>query len=218
MKITIVKNAYVKASTQDSKLREFLKINEGKSFEVETRWLFDNQYNVDGFRIYDSMIESIEDDARVDLVGVKYCRYCGNVLHKDETQCNNNEKCKEYKPYERYSKEKTFFLVHPNNIETIDFRELSDCRLKKDNNSDYQVKYDNGRYDYISSYPELGYYRINYRNSCINFKYDFKTGYYWISNGIGYKRVKNLSSEIVSFVRVNKIDKVMKLIGDILKE
>ena len=45
--------------------KNYLEENRGKWVEIDTNYLFENQYNtVDGFRIYDDHIERIEDDVR----------------------------------------------------------------------------------------------------------------------------------------------------------
>lgn len=52
-----------------SKLREYVKQNANKWVEIDTKFLFSDQYNTtDGYRIYDTMINAIKNDARV---GVK---------------------------------------------------------------------------------------------------------------------------------------------------
>jgi hypothetical protein len=59
---------YVYASSTYGKggLREFLKENVGKFIEIDTSHLFNNQYNTtNGYRIYDTMIDAIKNDARV---------------------------------------------------------------------------------------------------------------------------------------------------------
>lgn len=62
MKIRVKKNAYVYAS--DTETRMFLNLNEGIYVDVDTKYMFDNQYNVDGFRLYDTMIDGIIEDVR----------------------------------------------------------------------------------------------------------------------------------------------------------
>ena len=62
MQVKIIKSAYVHST--NSKLKDFLKKNEGKFLKVDTQYLFDNQYNVQGFRITDDMIQEIKGDKR----------------------------------------------------------------------------------------------------------------------------------------------------------
>jgi hypothetical protein len=55
--------AYIYAST--GIMRKYLQDNVNKWVEIDTSYLFNNQYNTtDGFRIYDSMINAIKNDAR----------------------------------------------------------------------------------------------------------------------------------------------------------
>ena len=49
-------------------------------------------------------------------------------------------------------------------------------------------------------------------------KYDFNLNVYWIANGIGYTKHKDLSSIIESKDRVKRINDTMQLIGKILNE
>jgi len=66
MYVRIWKNAYIWAgSFNSSKLREYLKTNVGKWIEIDTKFLFNNQYNtIDGYRLYDAHIDSVKNDAR----------------------------------------------------------------------------------------------------------------------------------------------------------
>jgi hypothetical protein len=64
MYVLINEFAYIYAN--NGKLREYLKNNTNNWIEIDTNFLFDDQYNtIDGFRIYDTMISSIKNDARV---------------------------------------------------------------------------------------------------------------------------------------------------------
>jgi hypothetical protein len=65
---------YVYASNitygRGNSLRDFLKENSGKWIEIDTKHLFNNQYNTEsGYRIYDTMIDAIKNDARKKGVG-----------------------------------------------------------------------------------------------------------------------------------------------------
>lgn len=62
MQVKIIKSAYV--HTRNNDFRDFLKKNEGKFVKVDTKYLFDNQYNVKGFRVTDDMISEIKGDKR----------------------------------------------------------------------------------------------------------------------------------------------------------
>jgi hypothetical protein len=62
--------AYIYAGNSGSnKLGQYLKDNKNKWIEIDTNFLFDDQYNTtSGYRIYDTMISAIKNDARI---GVK---------------------------------------------------------------------------------------------------------------------------------------------------
>lgn len=66
MYVRIWKNAYIWAgSFNSSKLSQFLKNSVGKWIEVDTKFLFNNQYNtIDGYRLYDAHIDAVKNDAR----------------------------------------------------------------------------------------------------------------------------------------------------------
>ena len=47
--------------------KKWIEENKGKWVDIDTNYLFDNQYNtVSGFRIYDTYIDRIKDDVRTD--------------------------------------------------------------------------------------------------------------------------------------------------------
>jgi len=65
-RISPVGYVYASSSYGKSGLREFLKENVGKFIEIDTSYLFNNQYNTtNGYRIYDTMIDAIKNDARI---------------------------------------------------------------------------------------------------------------------------------------------------------
>jgi len=65
-RISPVGYVYANSSYGKSGLREFLKENVGKFIEIDTTHLFNNQYNTaNGYRIYDTMIDAIKNDARI---------------------------------------------------------------------------------------------------------------------------------------------------------
>ena len=60
--------AYIYASASGGKLKEYLTSKVNQWVEIDTNYLFDDQYNtVDGFRIYDTMISAIKNDARIGI-------------------------------------------------------------------------------------------------------------------------------------------------------
>ena len=72
---------------------EQLKCVEGKKLEVETKWLFDNQYNTgpidgvseNGLRVMDADVEYTILDVRPDLL---FCDWCHNNSPRGATSCN----------------------------------------------------------------------------------------------------------------------------------
>jgi hypothetical protein len=64
-RISPVGYVYASSSYGKSGLQQFLKENVGKFIEIDTSHLFNNQYNTtNGYRIYDTMIDAIKNDAR----------------------------------------------------------------------------------------------------------------------------------------------------------
>ena len=65
-------------------------LKNGKTVEIDTSFLFENQYNtMDGARIFDAQIARIYDDARV---GMGKCRYCGKLLKRGEEEAHFAER------------------------------------------------------------------------------------------------------------------------------
>lgn len=83
-------------SKAEQALHTFLVANRGKWLEVETEHLFDNQYNVEGFRLYDTHITEIEGDLRKESTfktwgGVKPTNFFEQLEgYKNEVQFKNN--------------------------------------------------------------------------------------------------------------------------------
>ena len=188
MEIKIKKNAYV--FTNSSEFKSWLKANEGQYVKVETDHLFNNQYNTEKYRIYDSMIESVKNDARQ---GKGKCKYCGTMLDtsKGQFQCTKYTmdnpsiigshmpvKCSDY-DIEWFTPENTYFLKYPDGIKQAQHEVLS-CH---DNN----IKC--GTY-YLENFPSVDYFRIYNGHKTINFKYDGNM--FYIQNGIGYKQTNHL--------------------------
>lgn len=192
----------------NSELREYLNKNAGKWVEVETDYLFHNQYNIEKFRIYDSMVEAVKNDKRI---GLGKCNYCGKIVKTGET-CNTypnekqmtyegkEQKCSDY-GIEWFTADNTFFLKYPNGLKHKAKRVLSihdDCKRF-------------GSY-YLESYPELGYYRLYNCRQTINFKY--KDGLFFVSNGIGFNQKSKLPipHEVFKklFLHLNQTKAVLK--------
>jgi hypothetical protein len=177
MKIKIKKNAYVFAgSYQSGGMRDFLKENEGKWLEVETACLFDNQYNTATYRIYDSMVEEIKDDVRHLF---KKCKYCGSMVEKTEPDCSKHEDCSKYGMH-HFTPENTYFLKYPAGVKMVQHEQILS----------YQPSCPKFGTYYLENFPSLDYMRLYNCRKTINFKYDGE--FFYIHNGIGYKKAKRL--------------------------
>lgn len=179
MEILIKKNAYIYASSNTA--REWFKANESKWIEVETDYLFDNQYNTADIRVLDSQVEAVKDDARI---GKGKCKYCGTMLNDGET-CTKyltanqfEDKCADYGIF-WFKPNNTYFLRYPNGIKNIPVEKV---QLHSQKFGTY--------YFYTDMIDSLGYYRLSNARQTINFKYDGNT--FEIHNGIGYKSAKTL--------------------------
>ncbi len=65
-------------------------LKSGKWAEIDTRYLFHNQYNtIEGKRIFDSEILRVVDDVRG---GYGRCRYCGAMIRRGEEEKHFNER------------------------------------------------------------------------------------------------------------------------------
>lgn len=168
MKIKIKEDAYVYADMFDNKTRDFLKENAGKFVTVDTSYVFDDQYNVGEYRIFDSMITEVVDDVRVNL---SKCNYCGKLLPKGET-CNRRDECASY-GMEDLSE--SFFVKYPKGIPTFDIKPTKVGYYKLE-----RARFDDSIYLLNSA-------RYHYR-----FTYDPETDLFYTANGIGYRKFKSL--------------------------
>lgn len=185
MFVRIKHNAYVNADMSANKMRSWLKANEGNLIEIETDYLFDNQYNtvsfVDadgqlncGYRLYDTMISEVINDARK---GMGKCNYCGKMLHAGETCTKYVKECLEH-GIKWFTPENTFFLKYPQGVKMI----------KKEILSIHEPCIKIGTY-YFEAFPSLDYYRIYNGKQTINFKY--ADGFFYVKS-IGWNRTKHL--------------------------
>lgn len=176
MEIRIKKNAYIFAGHQGKSYEfiEWLQNNEGTWIKVETEHLFTNQYNTDEFRIYDSMIDAVNNDARI---GKGKCAYCGTIVNTGNV-CSKHPECINY-GIKWFTTKNTYFLAYPTSDKQPE-RELLSI-------SENAIKI--GTY-YLENYPSLDYYRIYNCRKTINFKY--VNDEFWINNGIGYNKTKFL--------------------------
>lgn len=65
MQIKLV-DTYISTLHAKQEYKDFIAQNRGKWLDVDTEYVFDNQYNVGGFRIYDVHIQAVKDDIRTD--------------------------------------------------------------------------------------------------------------------------------------------------------
>ena len=88
----------------NEKWYEILKKIDGKTLEVETKYLFKDQFNTvpikdvseQGLRIMGNMVDEVMDDVRIDK---KKCCYCGTVtenINKKCPKCNKSEYFEEW--------------------------------------------------------------------------------------------------------------------------
>lgn len=183
MKVKIKKSAYVHTSNitrenpEKMSLRKYLLKTEGTWVEIDTDYLFDNQYNTkSGYRISDNMIDAIEDDARVinNKYGIGYCGYCGQKT--TEHQPCHPEYFKSYKIFPHAKK-----LPVLNGVIKDDYNNLIDW--KKQNifiDKHCTVKNINNHY-----------WRASTGRASIEFVLDEDLNF-WIHNGIGYKKENSL--------------------------
>lgn len=182
MFIRIKKNAYV--WSDNSKMRTFLKENEGELLQVETQHLFNDQYNAEGFRLYDTHISEVINDARI---GKGKCKYCGKMYNEGEI-CLNNGLCPQY-GIEWFTEDNTFFIKYPKGLPTPE---------EKISERDSKI----GSY-YLESYPSLDYLRIRNSRKTINFKYDGK--FFYVNNGIGWRQKKTLDIPVSAMTKLKKV-------------
>ena len=175
MKIKLKKNAYVWGNNS-TKMRDYLKENEGKWLEVETAHLFNNQYNTAEYRIYDSMIEEIKDDVRHLF---KKCNYCGAMIEKTQPDCSKHEDCSNYGMM-HFTPDNTYFLKYPAGVKMQSHEEIISTFPKGRKFGTYS----------FDNFPTLDYMRLSNCRKTINFKYDGE--FFYINNGIGYKKAKRL--------------------------
>lgn len=218
-KMTItLKTGYISAG-RDAEFKKFIDANKGKTFEVDTKHLFKNQYNLLNlpYRIFDTHIQKVTNDKRFNR---NYCHYCGKQWDriKDVKPCACDDKY-----IHTLDDAKTNFFINERAVEILnnvysldDLREqLEDVKYIK-----YSPRFKNeiliNNYE-LTSYPGdcLGYYRIRNSRKCINFLYDDIEKVYYINNGIGYKKVKCLD---IPAVIQNKLNKIMGAIFSAAKK
>ena len=122
--------------------KKWIEDNKWKYVDIDTEYIFDNQYNtVDGFRIFDAMIEKIVDDVRTDK-NVFFVNFPNgkNEIKKVDFQ----DKMKNKRFYSCYSVNENYYRIsRRSNIEFIlaganneiwitngiGYNRLNDCNL-----------------------------------------------------------------------------------------
>lgn len=160
--------------------KQFIKEFAGQWVEVDTEYLFHNQYNTTalvradgsfdgGYRLCDSQIDAVRNDARV---GKGKCKYCGNMVNTGEG-CSKHVECIIY-GIEWFTEKNTYFLKYPTPPE-IQVKEIEPVKV-----GTYTLEY--------SSYSQC----FILRNCRKTIRFRFFDSEYWVSNSIGYTRRKYL--------------------------
>ena len=120
--------------------KKWIEENKGKTVEIDIEFLFDNQYNTkDGYRIYDTWINRIENDIRTD----ENIFFVKHPNGKDEVKnCNFNDHLKNKRFLSCYSLNGNYYRIsRRSNIEfilasgeiyitnSIGYTALNKCRL-----------------------------------------------------------------------------------------
>lgn len=185
MQIKIKADAY--ASGNNPQYTKWIEDNRGKWVEVETDHLFNNQYNTDTARIYDTQIDAVRDDARVNM---GKCSYCGTMMHQKELICLKHAECPEH-GVNWFTPENTFFLKYPNGL-SVPTKEVTQKI---------------GTYFLSKSLIDEHYELRNCRKRML-FKFDGRM--FYVRDGIGYKRMRFLD------VPTNVEKKVREKLGELM--
>jgi len=156
MQIKIRENAYVSTcglNLSSKAFCDFVKENGGKWIDVETDYLFNNQYNTGKFRIMDSHISAVREDARI---GKGKCEYCGKLVLVGET-CTKHIDCEKY-GIKWFTAENTAFIAHPNGFPSV-----------KKISMDDEPKFGSYTLEHLDG--SLNYYRLKNARETFNFLY-----------------------------------------------
>lgn len=179
MFIRIRELAYVYA--ESNSFRQWCKDNVGMWVEVDTEYLFNNQYNTcstvgadgslhGGWRLLDAHIDAVRNDARV---GKGKCKYCGKMVNTGEG-CSKHVECITY-GIEWFTEKNTYFLKYPTPPE---------IQIKKQE----PIKVGSYTLEWMSD--GFGLFRLANCRKTIHFRYI--NGEYWVFDGIGYTKRKYL--------------------------
>jgi len=157
--------------------------------EVETSYLFHNQYNLVGnWRVYDKDILAVKDDARI---GKGYCKTCHRVV---ESICPKH-------PTDGvvdFTEDNTYFIANPDG-----------CRYPALSN--VQISTEIGRYKFSSfCFQRMFLWRLSSARKKICFWYDFTRQIFWVSDLIfGWTASKRLD------VPLNENAKIISLLTSV---
>ncbi len=168
MKVQIRNNAFVSTipSVGDRpEFKEFIENNGGKWFEVDTRYLSTNSYNLKDlpFRVENEHISAVEDDARI---GMGRCVYCGSIVREGE-KCTKKEECSKYY-IELYTAKNCWFIAHPNGLPSV-----KPCKMED------EPKFGSFRLEHLDG--SLNYYRL--KNARMKFEFLYCNGYFYMRRG-----------------------------------
>lgn len=173
-------------------LHNYLLANRGKWVTIDTKHLFNDQFNtVDGFRIYDNHIQMIQDDERATI---GKCNYCGS-LTEHALPCLKRAECVQYGVEDLNNNFFTHNSAGPD--------EVIQLNIYGKNNKDFWSLY---------SVNDL-YYRISRRN---NIEFVLVGGVPYIVNGINYKhylKARLSQNEIRILLKAVKIIKEQQTVN-----
>jgi len=167
MQVRIRKNAFVSTcgihQSFKKEFAQFIKDNEGVWLDVDTECLFSNQYNVSGYRVMDSHIDAVKDDARI---GKGKCIYCGKLVNEGD-ECTHSEECTKY-GIDWFTAKNTAFIAHPNGLPLV-----VHCKCED------EKKFGSFVLEQFSG--ALNFYRL--RNNRSKFEFKYCNGYFYMENG-----------------------------------
>lgn len=107
MKAQIINNPW----SSNSEMDKFLNANAGQWVDVDTEHLFTDQYNIEGYRLHDTHLQAVKDDARI---GKGKCKYCGKLILAGNL-CLNYGECPGH-GVEWFNTKTCFFIANPDGV------------------------------------------------------------------------------------------------------
>lgn len=152
--------------SSDKKMNEFLVANRGKLLNVQHEFLFDDQYNVEGYRVSDKDISEVKNDKRG----------YNKVFNDKDFKGTFNTHWNGIKP------EICLF-------ESLGYKELPKWE------GHYTI-YDTIKKGFHLSYSNNDSHYVFSNSSGTNFKFVYRDGVFYEHGGIGYKKLKSLSGKV----------------------